>query len=157
MKTKSLAFGIALFLCAMSSLIAQSGPGQLLFDPKADPLALIADTRATAVTAKKLVMIEFGADWCHDCQALAKHMSNAELKAYMDGRFMLVRIDVGRFDKNLELAKSYGIDIKKGIPAIVVIDPLTGRSLYATRNGEWSNARLLEPSDILKTLQEIKS
>ena len=154
MKTKLPALGIALLL--VPGLGAQSGTAPLLFDPNADPLVLVADACTGAVEAKKLVMIEFGADWCHDCQALARHMTDARVKAVMDTRFVLVRVDVGHFDKNLELAKSYGLDVKKGIPTIAVIDPASGRIVYATLKQEWSDARNMTPTDILETLKEIR-
>jgi protein disulfide-isomerase len=51
-----------------------------------------------------------------------------------------VKIDVGRMDKNVDLARKYGVPIRRGIPAMAVLDP-QGKLLYAQDQGQFSNAR----------------
>jgi hypothetical protein len=41
----------------------------------------------------------------------------------IDARFVVVKIDVGNFDKNLDVVKHYGYPTGKGIPAAVVLSP----------------------------------
>ncbi len=53
---------------------------------------------------------------------------------------MIVNIDTGRGDKNLNLAKKYGVPVKKGIPALAVLDP-HGKLLYAQDQGQFADAR----------------
>jgi protein disulfide-isomerase len=65
------------------------------------------------------------------------HGSSQSLVA---SKFDVVKIDVGNFDKNLELASRYGNPIAKGIPAVVVL-AADNHVLYSTKGGELANAR----------------
>ena len=56
--------------------------------------------------------------------------------------FQVVKVHVGRFDKNLDVAKSYGLPLEKGIPAVVILSS-SNEVLHATREGELANARKL--------------
>jgi len=59
---------------------------------------------------------------------------------------VIVKIDVGNFDKNLELARRYEVPLRKGIPAAALV---TGDDalLYVTKAGELANARRMgEPA-----------
>jgi thiol-disulfide isomerase/thioredoxin len=69
------------------------------------------------------VLIIFGANWCKDCRALdaaLKAPANAEL---IGKEFVVVKVDVGNFDRHLDIAERYGNPIKKGIPAASVLSP----------------------------------
>jgi len=52
----------------------------------------------------------------------------------------VVKVDVGRFDRNVDVAESYSVPLKKGIPAVAIVSP-QGRVMYATRAGELADAR----------------
>jgi thioredoxin 1 len=58
-----------------------------------------------------------------------------------------VKINVGNFDKNLDLAARYGNPIQGGIPAAVLVTP-TDKVVYSTRAGELANARRMGDSGI---------
>ena len=85
------------------------------------------------------MLLVFGANWCGDCRALdqALHGSSGPL---IDGKFEVVKIDVGNFDKNLDIDARYGHPIGNGIPAVVVVDA-SNKILYSTKGGELANAR----------------
>lgn len=86
------------------------------------------------------VMLVFGANWCGDCRALDAHMHNPELAAMIEKTFVVVKVDVGRMDKNIELGTKYGVPIENGIPALAVLDS-RGKLLYAQDHGQFANAR----------------
>jgi thioredoxin-like negative regulator of GroEL len=65
--------------------------------------------------------VEFGASWCSDCQELAKELDERGTRGYMQTHVDLVQVDVGRFDQNLDIARSMGIDLNQGIPATVFL------------------------------------
>lgn len=46
----------------------------------------------------------------------------------------VVLLDVGRFDKNLDLAAKYGADIKSGVPYITILDS-TGKLVVNQETG----------------------
>jgi hypothetical protein len=54
-------------------------------------------------------------------------------------------IDVGRFDRNLQIPGRYGIDKPKGVPALLVIDPKTNRLLNKGHETALSDARSMTP------------
>ena len=54
--------------------------------------------------------------------------------------FKVVKVNVGKFDRNVDIADSYGVPLKNGIPAVVMLSP-AGKVMYATRAGELADAR----------------
>ncbi|HJV72928.1 MAG TPA: thioredoxin family protein [Noviherbaspirillum sp.] len=99
------------------------------YDEKADAHALIAQAMGQAQSSGKNVLIVFGANWCPDCLRLdpAIHDRNGKLG---DEHFNIIKVNVGRFDKNLDLARTYGNPISKGIPGAAIVTP-QGATLYA--------------------------
>lgn len=117
------------------------------YDEQADAPAAVAAALKAANAAHQRVLLIFGANWCPDCRALDASLSagkNAELLAR---EFRVVKIDVGRFDRNLELDERYGHPIKGGIPAAVVVSP-ANEVLYSTKAGELSNARRMDDEGV---------
>ena len=66
-------------------------------------------------------------------------MHKPELAAIIAKSFVVVEIDVGREDKNLDLAAQYHVPIAHGIPALAVLDP-RGTVLYAMDQGQFADA-----------------
>ena len=62
------------------------------------------------------------------------------MKALLDANYVVVKVDVNRFNKNLDVVKPYGDVIKKGIPSIVIATP-ANQLVYATNGGELADAR----------------
>lgn len=117
------------------------------YDEKANAPADVQQALTSAKTEKKPVLIFFGANWCGDCMALDKALTS-EANAALMREFKVVKVDVGNFDRNLELAKAYGNPIKKGIPAAVVVNAADGRVMYATQGGELASARKMSESGV---------
>ena len=102
---------------------------------------------AAAGTTKRSVLVIFGANWCEDCRALDASLKNTRNAELVDKEFVVVKVDVGNFDRNLNVAAQYGNPIKRGIPAAVVLSP-SNQILYATRAGELSNARRMSETGV---------
>lgn len=109
------------------------------YDERADPRAELQHALSQAQAQHKDVLLIFGANWCEDCRHLdqAMHGSSAAL---IESRFVVVKVDVGNFDRHLDLARQYGDPIRKGIPAAVVLSA-ADQILYSTRGGELADAR----------------
>lgn len=122
-------------LAVSISALAASLP----YDETADAHAELQRGLSDARGEDKEVLVVFGANWCQDCRELDKaiHGSSAPL---IDARFVVVNIDVGNFDKNLDIAQAYGNPIQKGIPAAVVLTP-GNEIIYSSEGGELANAR----------------
>ena len=120
--------------------LAQSEP---VYDESADAGqqvdAAVARASEKGQPGRNVVLV-FGANWCKDCRALDAHMHNPELAAIIEKNFVAVKVDVGRMDKNVELARKYGVPAANGIPALAVLDS-RGKLLYAQDQGQFANAR----------------
>jgi protein disulfide-isomerase len=140
MKTLILSLALA---AAVGTSVAADRP----YNPAADAHAEIQAALAQAAPAKQPVLLIFGANWCEDCRALDKALhtgANAELIAK---EFKVVKVDVGNFDHNLDIANAYGNPIKKGIPAAVIVSP-ANQVLFATKGGELADARHMSDTGI---------
>jgi len=124
--------------------------------PEGDAHAEIREALAKAQKAHKRVLVVFGADWCYDCHVLDKAFQRKDIAAVLAPSYEVVHIDVGRGEKNQDLMNQYGVPMKRGIPAIAILDS-TGKLLYSQKNGEWERARALGPEDLIALLRRWKS
>jgi|GEM_PF-1734801 len=76
----------------------------------------------------KTLVVELGADWCHDCQLLQAAKHRDDVKAALSG-LHLVKVDVGRFDKHTEALDALGV---KRIPTLVAFAPRDCASSWTT-------------------------
>ena len=82
-------------------------------------------------------------------------MHKPELARLIARNFVVVKIDVGRSDKNLDVAAKYGVPMRKGIPAIAVLDP-HGTLLYSQNQGQFENARAMSSQDFTEFFRKWK-
>ena len=129
----------AFLLAAFLSLCAFAADAPV-YDESADAQAQVSQTLAKAKADNKQLMIVFGANWCGDCKMLDGEFKKPALKALLDANYVIVKVDVNRFNKNLDVVKPYGDVIKKGIPSIVIATP-ANQLVYATNGGELADAR----------------
>ena len=129
----------AFVLAAFLSLCAFAAD-MPVYDESADAQAQVSQALAKAKADNKQVMIVFGANWCGDCKMLDGEFKKPALKALLDANYVVVKVDVNRFNKNLDVVKPYGEVIKKGIPSIVIATP-ANQLVYATNGGELADAR----------------
>jgi protein disulfide-isomerase len=120
------------------------------YDEKADAQVELRHALEVARSDHKNVLVVFGANWCPDCRELDKALHGSS-QALIAARFDVVKVDVGNFNKNLDIAQRYGNPIKSGIPAVVVLSA-DEHVLYATRGGELANARRMGESGIYEFL-----
>jgi thioredoxin 1 len=133
--------------------VARPGAAQMIYDPRANSNAAIAQALKQAKADQKRVLLDFGADWCPDCQVLAQRFEDPKVKPFLDAHYHVVRIDVGRWDNNLDVANRYGNPIEKGIPAVVILDA-DANTITSTAGGELANARTASADDILTYVQQ---
>jgi thiol:disulfide interchange protein len=135
------ALAFALFVPAIapvSKAVAQILPNKNLYSETADPASDIAAALAQARRENKHVLLDFGGNWCGDCQLLDiyyRQSPNAEILAR---NYVLVHINVGHMDKNVDIAKKYKVPIARGVPALGVIDS-HGNILYSEREKEFEH------------------
>ena len=125
----------------------------LPYDESANAEIDLANAIAEANNKNKHILIEMGANWCPDCRTLGRYFQRADIKAWLDERFVVVAVDVGEWDKNLEIAERYGNPISEGIPSLVVLDS-KGVMQFATLAGELASARKISGDDLIEWLNE---
>jgi thiol-disulfide isomerase/thioredoxin len=94
------------------------------YDEKADADAAVTAAFERARQNKKLVLIDLGGNWCPDCIVLANFLELPEIKAFAARHYEIVAVDVGRFDRNLQIPARFGFTGRlKGVPTILVARP----------------------------------
>jgi len=124
-----------------------SATDQPPYDEAADAHQQVASAIAEASKAQKNVVLVFGANWCGDCRALNEQMHKDELASLLAANYEVVKIDVGRFTKNKDIAAKYHVPLAHGIPTLAVLGP-GGNVLYAMDQGQFSNARSMSYESI---------
>ncbi len=115
------------------------------------------DVAAALKTAKrehKRVLVDFGGDWCGDCQVLNVYFHQPENSGLLKDHFVLVDVNVGRIDQNLDVGTKAGVNLKKGVPALAVLDA-DGASLYG-QSGQFSDMRHMESASVHDFLEKWK-
>lgn len=138
---------LQLALASLALFAATAIAAPQAYDEAADAKAQVSQALADAKASKQPVLLIFGANWCPDCVALDNALKTGKNAELMAREFKVVKVDVGNFNKNTDIAAAYGNPIKKGIPAAVVVSP-DNQVLYATRAGELSNARRMSETGV---------
>lgn len=141
-----------LVLMALAS--AACGPKPKPYDEHADARAELNQALQQAKAQSKRVLVVFGANWCADCQALAKLMAKGPVADHVAQRYVVTKVDVGDFNKNLDLARLMGDATKKGIPAVAVL-AADGSFVRATQAGELASARRMGDAQVLAALDAL--
>jgi thioredoxin 1 len=141
----------ALFLVFLS---ATAFAGDAPYNETADAKADIQQALAQATTNHTEVIVVFGANWCGDCRMLDTAMKSGTSAPLLARDFQIVKVNVGRWDKNLDLAKSYGVPLEKGIPAVAILSS-QNKVLYVTKEGELANARQMGENGIYDFLKKV--
>jgi thiol:disulfide interchange protein len=128
-------------------------PNPHLYSETSNAATDIAAAIAQARREHKRILLDFGGNWCGDCQVLDiyYHQSpNAELLAK---HFVLVHVNIGHMDQNVAIAEKYNVPIKKGVPALAILDS-HGKLLYAEHDKEFEHT---SPSAITDFLNRWKA
>ena len=156
MKALAKIFLAACVIAAPAAFAAESAtPLKPIYNEQADARAELNVALAQAHAQKKNVLVVFGANWCPDCRSLSERMYGP-LASQMDKRFVVLKVDVGRFTKNLDLAEQMGVPLKKGIPAVAVLKN-NGEMASATGGGELADARSMGDAAVLKVFDGLKA
>jgi thiol:disulfide interchange protein len=150
--TRDLSFAAAFFvllgLSAPSPLRAQAGlfrPDPHLYSEDANPTTDISIAIARATREHKRILLDFGGNWCGDCQILDIYYHQSPNAEILDKHFILVHISIGdsTLNKNRDIARKYKVPVEKGVPALAVLDS-HGRLLYSEHEKEFEHSSASE-------------
>jgi thiol:disulfide interchange protein len=127
-----------------------------LYSETANPTADIAAALKQARAQNKRVILDFGGDWCGDCQVLDIYMHQSPNAEILAKHFIVVHVDIGQMDHNVDVAERYKVPIKKGVPALAVLDA-HGKLLYSQTNKEFENMRNMRSEDVTAFLNKWKA
>ena len=107
------------------------------YDEAANADAQVAAAFARAQKSHKRVLIDLGGNWCVDCIVLANFVRLPEMRRFMEAHYEEVLVDVGRFNRNLQIPARFGITERlKGVPALLIATPdgklVNGENIFAT-------------------------
>jgi thiol:disulfide interchange protein len=136
---------------SISTLAELQTPLPFPYDEKADANKTVDAALAKAKAEHKLAFIDLGGNWCGDCRVLASFMELPEVKAFADAHYIVVTVDVGRFNKNLQIPSRWNAtDAMKngGVPAILVVDPTSNKLIDVGHIAALEDARHMTPQGI---------
>lgn len=90
------------------------------YDETANAVVDLKQARETARSTGRQVLVVFGANWCPYCRSLAKAL-DAEAGRRLQEDFVVVKVDVGQFDKNMDLVEAYDDPLREGLPGAAVV------------------------------------
>ena len=119
------------------------------YDETANANAAVAAAFARARVSHKRVLIDLGGNWCGDCIVLSNIMQLPELKPFLSQHFEIVSVDVGRFDRNLQIPARWGIKKRlEGVPSVLIVTP-DGKTLVdAGHISALADARHMTPQGL---------
>jgi len=136
----------------------KSQPARVSREIYPDPAQARADLAAalkTAAASHKRILVDFGGNWCGDCMVLDIYFHDARNREILESNFVLVHVNIGMMDANLDIAKQYDVPVEKGVPALAVLNE-KGVLLYSQRGGEFESMRRIESSAVTGFLEQWK-
>jgi thiol:disulfide interchange protein len=143
---------IAAAFAAGAALCAQPD----IYPPADQAKVDLAAALATAAATHKRVLLDFGGNWCTDCHILDLYFHDSANQPILDAGYVLVHINIGRRDANLDIAEHYQIPLRKGVPALAVLGE-HGDLLYSQKTGEFEGMRRMQSAAVTEFLTHWKA
>jgi len=140
---------------SISSLAELSTPLPYPYDENANADAAVNAALAQARAEHKRAFIDLGGNWCGDCRLLSGLMELPEVKAFIDAHYVVAIVDVGRFNRNLQIPARWGITQRlEGVPAVLIVDPNTNTLVDEGHIAALADARHMDPQSITDWMAE---
>jgi thioredoxin 1 len=125
--------------------------GRDIYPDPAQAKADLAAALKTAATTHKRILLDFGGNWCPDCKVLDIYFHDPANRAILEKNFVLVHVNIGHMDANLDLARQYDVPLRRGVPALAVLSE-KGKLLYSQKGGEFEAMSRMESAAVTKFL-----
>jgi thioredoxin 1 len=123
-------------------------------NPEEAPIE-IKSALAAATKDHKRVLLVFGGNWCYDCHVLDETFHSKAISPLVKENYHVVHVNIGDYDKNLDLAKLYEIPLEKGVPSLAILDP-DGKLVVSQKGGEFESTVQIGPEDVVRFLKQWK-
>jgi thioredoxin 1 len=132
----------------------RAGAPDIYPPPERAPADLTAALKAAAAQNRR-VILDFGGNWCPDCHVLDVYMHDSANRRILDSSFVVVHINIGERDRNLDLAARYEVPLDKGVPALAILGS-DGKLLYTQKAGEFEAMRHMASKSVTDFLMRWK-
>mgnify|MGYP001167587784 FL=1 len=109
-----------------------------------------------SISKGKQPVVIFGGNWCPDCRILEGTLAMPTIKKFLQQHYQVMHIDIGRYDRNMELMDHLNIESKKGVPRVVILD-LEKNIVNSSTSSEWTTARDRKQQEIYNYFQKFLS
>ena len=145
---------VSITLPALAAKEVEAGqPEARPFDAKANAKADVDAALARAKAGDRMTIIVMGANWCHDSRALAGWLAQPHFAAMIVSRYELVYVDVGMRDRNIDIARRFGLKSIKGTPTVLIVSS-NGKLLNQKAAPKWRNASSRSQQEIYRAFAE---
>lgn len=115
----------------------------------------LSSALAESAASHKRIILDFGGNWCTDCHVLDRYFHDATNRPILEANYILVHVNIGRRDANLDIARRYHIPLRRGVPALAVLGE-RGELLYSQKTGEFEAMRGMQSSAVTDFLSRWK-
>lgn len=149
-----LALTILLPLLQIQGLPSDAKPARPdIYDEKADGEKQVEAALAEAKAGNKVVLLQFGANWCGWCHKLHNlFQSDAKIAAKLKESFVVVHVDVNK-GHNAVTDTKYGNPTQHGLPVIVLLGA-DGKPLTTQDTGKLEEGDHHDPAKVLAFLNQ---
>ncbi len=151
---KTLKWIAAIALLVLAAGTANSASRDIYPDPAQAKADLAMALKRAAATHKR-VLIDFGGNWCGDCQVLDIYFHNDANRPILESNFVLVHVNIGHMDENVDIAQKYKVPLERGVPELAVLSE-SGKLLYSTQTAEFEKMQRVESSAVTQFLVKWK-
>ena len=109
-----------------------------------------------SISKGKQPVVIFGGNWCPDCRILEGTLAMPTIKKFLQQHYQVMHIDIGRYNRNMELMDHLNIESKKGVPRVVILD-LEKNIVNSSTSSEWTTARDRKQQEIYNYFQKFLS
>ena len=109
-----------------------------------------------SISRGKQPVVIFGGNWCPDCRILEGTLAMPTIKKFLQQHYQVMHIDIGRYDRNMDLMDHLNIESKKGVPRVVILD-LEKNIMNSSTSSEWTTARDRKQQEIYNYFQKFVS
>lgn len=117
------------------------------YDKEADAWKDVDKALNDARDSGKMTIVAMGANWCHDSRGLAGQFEKERFQTLFKNHYELVYVDVGKKNRNIDIAQEFGVDNIVGTPTVFVISS-GGNVLNLDTAPTWRNAYSRSEDDI---------
>ena len=129
--------GLSILALLFSFCVCRQIPAQEreanLYPANVDARAEIKEAEDHAAKEHKRVLLVFGVNWCGDCHVLDRAFHRPDFASAI-ANYEVVHVDIGDDGKkNNDLAAQFEVPLKKGIPALAVLESARDGQAVAVR------------------------